>query len=73
MVDGKVVVRVFYRDDQKVVFVSEELSRFTISNYVKIKRFKDNFDIAAAGNYFPLKKMLKRWPYIPMRPKNGYK
>ncbi len=43
---------------------TEELSCFTISNYVKNQQFKENFDIAAAGNYFPLKKMLKRWPYL---------
>ncbi len=36
LVEGKVVIRVFYGDDKKVVFISEELSRFTISNYVKI-------------------------------------
>ncbi len=34
---------------------------------------KVKFNITAAGNDFPLKKMLKRWPYIPIRPENGGK
>ncbi len=34
---------------------------------------KVKFDIATAGNNFPLKKMLKRWPYILIRPENGGK
>ncbi len=30
------VMRIFYGDDQKVVFASEDLLRFRISNYVNL-------------------------------------
>ncbi len=38
-----------------------------------LKLVKAKSNIVTAGNYFPLKKMRKRWSYIPIRPENGGK
>ncbi len=54
---------------------SSQAKNSYVSEYqaMRIQLMKVKSDIAMAGNNFPLKKMLKRWPYILIRPENGGK
>ncbi len=53
------VVRIFYGDDQKVVFTSEDLSYFRILNYVNLN-YEGKIQHSYGKKWFPTEQNVKK-------------